>query len=36
MDFQVDEALYGQNSLYELFILQIPFIYVHLKLDRKV
>ena len=28
MDFQVDEDLFGQNSLFELFTLSIPSIYV--------
>lgn len=28
MDFQVDEALFQQNSLYELFTLTVPSTYV--------
>lgn len=28
MDFHVDETLFGENSLYELMKLQIPYVYV--------
>lgn len=35
MDFQVNEIIFGENSIFELMTLPIPFKYVHKVLVRK-